>query len=866
MTSSIHNRFKTLAICQVLLIVPIISFAQFFQNSGLQQNIQVNPAEGYNGNGMSFYDFDKDGWDDLSFAVLNDSLKFYRNVEGNFEPFSLAIGNLGDAKHLVWVDFDNDADADLMVCSSLSQTRLFENVGNLELVDITETCGLDVSNEHETYGCSWADYDRDGYLDFYLNNYPSGSIEDPAENFLYRNNGDGTFSDVTSTAGVGNGIQQSFQSIWFDYDNDSWPDLYVINDRLFMPNALYKNNGDGTFDDVSEESGTDLLLYAMSATSGDYDNDGDLDLYVSNSQAGNVFLQNNGNGTFSDITALTQTHVYELCWSANWLDIDNDMFQDLYVSTWQVGYETGQNFIYRNTGINPMTNENNIAFPGDDLQGYTNVSGDVNNDGYTDLAMYNDHVDHASLWMNNASAGNNYIKISLEGQISNRDGISSWIKVHTGPTSQSRYTYCGEDYLAQDSQHEIIGLGTHETIDSLKVSWLSGHEDIYYNVEANQTLNILEGSSLQNEIVYSGQDSICPGDSILLQAGVFSSYLWSTGDTTSSIYASTEGSYSVNVQMDLGLTIQSNIIELNIFPEPINEISTSGIVCFGDSSASAWASNIAETGVQSILWDSALMGDTLYSIPSGIHSCLLTDLNGCTNYSEFEILETDEIIVEFETNDVLCYGDSTGSATAIISGGAGNVLVDWDGINNDYLSAGEYSVQLIDSMLCSITGQFEINQADSISLSLDLNDANESDQGSASIDISGGTPPYEILWSTNEDTEDIENLQQGDYTVSVTDFNDCQHSMEFSIVNLGLENLESNDFVIYPNPNQGIINISTEYQLDGLIISLLDSKGELVFHEKAKSMLDISHVASGNYVLTILKDGKIIYKNSMFKK
>jgi len=398
------------------------------------------------------------------------------------------------------------------------------------------------------------------------------------------------------------------------------------------------------------------------------------------------------------------------------------------------------------------------------------------------------------------------------------------------------------------------------------VSWLSGHEDVFYNVEANQTLNILEGNSLQNEIVYSGQDSICPGDSILLQAGVFSSYLWSTGDTTSSIYASTEGSYSVNVQMDLGLTIQSNIIELNIFPEPINEISTSGIVCFGDSSASAWASNIAETGVQSILWDSALMGDTLYSIPSGIHSCLLTDLNGCTNYSEFEILETDEIIVEFETNDVLCYGDSTGSATAIISGGAGNVLVDWDGINNDYLSAGEYSVQLIDSMLCSITGQFEINQADSISLSLDLNDANESDQGSASIDISGGTPPYEILWSTNEDTEDIENLQQGDYTVSVTDFNDCQHSMEFSIVNLGLENLESNDFVIYPNPNQGIINISTEYQLDGLIISLLDSKGELVFHEKAKSMLDISHVASGNYVLAILKDGKIIYKNSMFKK
>ena len=141
-----------------------------------------------------------------------------------------------------------------------------------------------------SYGISVGDYNNDGFVDLYICNYHTWI--DAVENELYMNNGDGTFTETTVIAGVGNNFQQSFQSTFIDINHDGWLDLHVINDRVEMYNAFYINNGDGTFTDMAQSLGLDLGLYAMSSSFGDMDGDGDMDLYVTNGYDGNVLLEN----------------------------------------------------------------------------------------------------------------------------------------------------------------------------------------------------------------------------------------------------------------------------------------------------------------------------------------------------------------------------------------------------------------------------------------------------------------------------------------------------------------------------------------------------------------------------------------------
>ena len=146
------------------------------------------------------------------------------------------------------MDYDNDGDNDLFITATNGLARLLNNDGLFNFTDVSIAAGLSGFNTNN-FGVSFGDYDRDGHLDFYLARYSmTGNVNDPNQtNALYKNNGDGTFTNVTAAAGVGNGIQPSFMGVWIDVDHNSWPDLYVINDRVLWGNALYLNNGDGTF-------------------------------------------------------------------------------------------------------------------------------------------------------------------------------------------------------------------------------------------------------------------------------------------------------------------------------------------------------------------------------------------------------------------------------------------------------------------------------------------------------------------------------------------------------------------------------------------------------------------------------------------
>ena len=473
-----------------------LSVAQIaFDNEAETLGVEIICGNTLFGNGVSFFDYDNDGWDDLTVATADDvPVRFYKNINGNFVEQTLNIANNNwRNKQVNWVDIDNDGDNDLFVTSDTSINRLYENLGNMILQDITSTSGL-LNEVLVTYGASWGDYNNDGFLDVFLSNRDT-----TIPNILYKNNGNNTFSLVNSESGLITTGTLSFCSAFIDYNKDGFQDIYVANDKVEYPNIMYKNNGDGTFTEVGFETGTDITIDAMSVTIGDYNSDSWLDIYVTNDVVGNVLLKNNGNGTFSDETLSSNTAMNSVAWGSVFLDAENDGDLDIYVSAEHDGTVSG----YLSSAL--FTNNNdeyileNEAIPDDYAISYSNAIGDIDNDGYPEILVNNINHDNIFLWKNNSNNTNNWLKVKLEGTISNRNGVGSMIEISVNGEKQYRYTLIGEGYLSQNSASEIFGIGDATVIDYVKVNWLSGTEDIFYNVSPNQNLKIVEGSSLSIE-------------------------------------------------------------------------------------------------------------------------------------------------------------------------------------------------------------------------------------------------------------------------------------------------------------------------------------------------------------------------------
>ncbi|RKE95086.1 FG-GAP-like repeat-containing protein [Ichthyenterobacterium magnum] len=486
----------------------ILFFVALFANSQIffedkSSNLGLIDGGGITdlGNGISFVDFDNDGWDDITIASgNNEPLRFYKNNQGTFVEVNLLVPSINyQTRATNWVDIDNDGDKDLYVTSDTNGNRLYENTGNLTFIDITQNSGLPQSNIL-TYGTSWGDINNDGYLDIYISNR---TFNTDIINHLFKNDGDGTFTDVTISSGLNTDHELTFCSGFFDFNNDGWQDLYIANDKTDS-NLLYKNNGDGTFSDVSLSSGTDIVIDAMSVTVDDFNNDGFFDIYITNTphsetapNGGNVFLRNNGDETFTNIAIASGTFFDSFAWGAVFFDADNDMDLDLYVSGMLDGSVAGflPAAFYQNEGNETFIQPTNIGFVGDTKSSFSNAIGDVNNDGKTDVVVFNNN-DTPFVWMNQTTTSNNYLAIKLEGVSSNEDGIGSVIEVGVNGGKQYRYTMCGEGYLSQNSSKEIFGLGNNTIVDYVKVTWLSGTVDVLYNISANQVLNIVEGSHL----------------------------------------------------------------------------------------------------------------------------------------------------------------------------------------------------------------------------------------------------------------------------------------------------------------------------------------------------------------------------------
>ncbi len=443
------------------------------------------------GGGVSFADFDGDGFDDLSFATgAGEPLQFYRNTPNGLEALTDPTGNLAEIKHLLWVDYDNDGDQDLFCSSYDGPIYLYRRDGDWLFTEVTEAAGLPVITKRH-YGAAWGDYNRDGWLDLYYSQRRLPGQVSQSRNRLFKNNGDGTFSDVSVAAGVEDANRIPFCIGFTDYNGDHWPDLYIANDRNSR-NTLFQNLQDGTFSDVSESSGAGIAIDAMNMGLADFDRDGDEDIYVTNIEEGSYLLQNTPNG-FNNVAPALGVGFYGIGWGASWIDGDMDGMLDLYVSGSIVGNDAISSAYYRqqsNGSFSPINN----GFVGDTVYSWSNAVGDFNRDHRPDIAVLNQWPYPSQLWQNIGETPN-FLELRLQGVLSNRDGIGSKVEIFHDNHYQSAYTHCGSGFLAQQSKTIRFGLGVFTRIDSVKITWPSGHIDRLLEPASQQNLLIVEGSS-----------------------------------------------------------------------------------------------------------------------------------------------------------------------------------------------------------------------------------------------------------------------------------------------------------------------------------------------------------------------------------
>ncbi len=487
------------------LLLPYGAMAQItFKESAMDKNVHHRILHGAIGAGVSVYDFNQDGLDDLTLASERGQLiGFYINTGTNFEEIPALVDNREEAKQILWADYDNDGDADLFVSAFLGQSYLYENQGDLVLVDVTQSSGLPL-DRHAAYGANWGDYNRDGWLDL-LCTYHNYNGEQTGSNSLFRNNADGTFTEVTDNAAMGNTDRVPFAAAFMDFNNDQWPDIYTANDKLTY-NTLYENLGNGKFYDASQDTHCDARMNAMCVNAADINQDGWVDMYVTNTFVGGQLLQNSGpNPNVLDISFENRAPDLGIAyengngWGSTFFDADNDGDLDLYMCGNSSNPSVKGVHFYENIDKQHFEIITQ-GFEVDTFNSFSNAIGDFDMDGMLDIIVQNNQPTHFHLWDNLTENDNHWVKIKLEGIVSNRDGIGTRIETYAKELYQSDFTYCGFGFLGQNTDKKHIGLGQHEMLDSLIITWPSGHIDKFYNLTTNQLYQITEGESTNNEI------------------------------------------------------------------------------------------------------------------------------------------------------------------------------------------------------------------------------------------------------------------------------------------------------------------------------------------------------------------------------
>jgi len=471
----------------------------------------VSAEAGFSGNSSSWAaawgDYDNDGNADVvTLAHIQDitnsiSQLWHNNGDNTFTDVTIPAGlnpNNGDAHGAVWADFDKDGYLDLYVskgtpkADSNNYNELWKNNGDNTFTNVASSSGV-TGRSYRNRGACAIDYNLDSELDIFATSFDT-------PNLLYRNDGGLQFVDVAREAGLLRSDIENRAAAWADFDQDGFMDVLITK-----ASVLFKNRGDGTFVDVTAAAGITTSVNAQSAAWGDYDNDGDLDLYLTMWDpegppiVGSLY-QNNGDGTFTDVTTKSGAINTAGALGTTWGDYDNDGFLDLYIVNTEKG-TTDPNRLFRNNGDNTFTDVAEIAGVGAKTgqgRGSDGTFADYNNDGFLDLFVCNgagSTVGPYLLYRNNGNS-NGWLKVVLIGQQSNRSGIGAKILLRAGGRTQFR-EYTGQHYMSQNQIPVHFGLGGATIVDSLSIQWPSGNRQRVRNIPVNQIVTITESAANQ---------------------------------------------------------------------------------------------------------------------------------------------------------------------------------------------------------------------------------------------------------------------------------------------------------------------------------------------------------------------------------
>jgi hypothetical protein len=497
------------------------------------------------GSGLAWGDYDNDGDPDLFLVNFRGSIQeptpgdpalgrhaLYRNDgKGRFTEVTVEAGFTQPTygQGAAWGDYDNDGDLDLYL-TNYGPNQLHRNNGDGTFTDVTALAG--VGDDGFSSACAWGDYDNDGHIDLYVSTYVhfkhrqgdqarvskqygseipytiNPSSYPPAPNRLYRNKGDGTFSDVAEEAGVVDAEGRSLGNVWFDFDNDGLLDLYVAND--VSANGVYRNRGDSTFTNIGASSLAADYRGAMGLAIGDFDRDSDMDLFVSHWLAQeNGFFENmiseglqdaqGGRRLFfmdnAEMTGLGQISLKTVAWATGFADLDNDSYLDLWVvngNTLEMAEDTTRlkpqhMYLFHQEPEKGFFEVGRQASPilAQPFVGRGGAHADYDGDGRLDIAVQV-HGGQPLLLHNISKGDNHWLGIRLRQQGGNTFALGARVLVHTGETIQTMQVGGGCSYLSQHHTDLHFGLGATADVSEVTIHWPDGSVEKHQNIQPDQ--------------------------------------------------------------------------------------------------------------------------------------------------------------------------------------------------------------------------------------------------------------------------------------------------------------------------------------------------------------------------------------------
>jgi hypothetical protein len=512
-----------------------ITFVHTDGGSGLHYIMETVSA------GLALFDYDGDGNIDIYFlngAPLKGTKvdvapknALYHN-DGNWKFTDVTekagVGDRGYGLGVAVGDYDNDGDPDIYL-NNYGPNVLYRNNGDGTFTDVTKKAGVD-NGFNVGAGTCFLDIDKDGDLDLYVSVYLQFSYEKnvtlttkgfpvyanpryypPLPDFLYRNNGDGTFTDISKSSGVGGHAGWGMGIVCGDYDNDGDTDVFIGND--VAENFLFQNDGTGKFEEVALMSATAYDSQgdeqgSMGVDCGDYNNDGLLDFYVTSYQGQLATLYRNlGDGMFEDVTLMTGSGAGTLpnvTWGNSFVDFDNNGFRDIFVACGHLQDNVekfddtttymARNILLMNTGDGKFIDVSDQSGDGMKIKLSSRGAGfdDLDNDGDVDVVILNSRREPTILRNDSPSKGH-WLQARLQGVKTNRDGIGAHAKVVSGDLTLLDEVHSGRGYQSHYGSRLYFGLGKHDKVDRIEVSWIGGGIDVFENIAADKMVTLIEG-------------------------------------------------------------------------------------------------------------------------------------------------------------------------------------------------------------------------------------------------------------------------------------------------------------------------------------------------------------------------------------